>query len=67
MKLICEKCKGNKSVRGMGCVIEICKECKGKGFKEFDNVVSKKSPIVNIVKPLKGKKGKQHDKEKKED
>jgi DnaJ-class molecular chaperone len=48
MKLLCNKCKGTKKFRGMGCVISICHECNGNGFVEASEIIKPES--ITVIK-----------------
>ena len=50
MKLTCSKCYGNKTYRGMGCVMVKCEPCKGTGSIEIE---SKLSDPESTPEPLK--------------
>lgn len=50
----CDKCKGNKSYKGMGGIKETCTECKGVGA-----VVDPNDPdLLRVAKEAKEKKAK---------
>lgn len=40
MKLVCNKCKGTKKFRGLGCIITICQDCNGVGLVEASKILN---------------------------
>ena len=48
MKILCSKCKGTKSFRGLGCVTTICPSCNGVGFIEAAEVLNEQNEIIKI-------------------
>ena len=63
MHEVCSKCLGQKTYRGIGCIISKCSDCNGKGQVEI-NLDTKDDEIIKEEKPKrKLKERKQGDKD----
>lgn len=58
MKVVCKKCLGNKTYRGMGSMTVKCEPCHGSGSIEIETKLNSDEPIKKLSKVKKNGKEK---------